>query len=182
MTPPTRRTWARRGHTPVIRVRGRTQRRFSVAALACYKAGERSRLIFRPRLHGRHDSSARRSLAWTDCRDLLTAAHHQLGAPMVVIWDNLNVHKDARLRTFIDARDWITCYYLPPYAPDLNPVEGIWSLLRRNCQAHTAFSDHDQLLAALRRGLRQLQYRSNLIDSCLTATRLALTTTRRQPQ
>ncbi|GCD40799.1 hypothetical protein [Streptomyces paromomycinus] len=73
----------------MIRVRGRTQRRFSVAALACYKAGERSRLIFRPSLRGRHDSSARRSLAWTGYRGLLTAAHHQLGAPMVVIWDNL---------------------------------------------------------------------------------------------
>ncbi len=69
----------------MIRVRGRTQRRFSVTALACYKAGERFRLIFRPRLHGRLDSGARRSFAWTDYRDLLTAAHHQLGAPMVVI-------------------------------------------------------------------------------------------------
>jgi hypothetical protein len=29
-------------------VRGRSQRRFSIAALACYKTGERSRLIFRP--------------------------------------------------------------------------------------------------------------------------------------
>ncbi|MFF7859454.1 IS630 family transposase, partial [Streptomyces sp. NPDC007904] len=30
MTPPTSRTWARRGHTPVIRARGRSQRRFSI--------------------------------------------------------------------------------------------------------------------------------------------------------
>ncbi|MGX1560284.1 hypothetical protein [Streptomyces sp. NPDC055506] len=48
MTPPATRTWSRRGHTPVIRVRGRSRRRLSVAALACYKAGERSRLIYRP--------------------------------------------------------------------------------------------------------------------------------------
>ncbi len=33
------RTWARRGHTPVIRVRGCSQRRFSIAALACHKPG-----------------------------------------------------------------------------------------------------------------------------------------------
>ncbi|MFP1629477.1 transposase, partial [Streptomyces sp. 5K101] len=37
MTPPTSRTWAKRGSTPVIRVRGRSQRRFSIAALTCYK-------------------------------------------------------------------------------------------------------------------------------------------------
>ena len=102
MTPPTVRTWARRGHTPVIRVRGRSQRRFSIAALACYKRGERSRLIYRPKRHSDHKRGARRSFAWTDYRDLLIAAHQQLGAPIVLVWDNLNVHKDARLRAFID--------------------------------------------------------------------------------
>ncbi|GGV57223.1 hypothetical protein GCM10010245_90310 [Streptomyces spectabilis] len=82
-----------------------------------------------------------------------------------MIWDNLNVHKDASLRTFIDARDWITSSCMPPYTPNLNPVEGIRSLLRRNCQANTAFSDHDQLPATLHPNLRQLQHRSNLIDT-----------------
>lgn len=47
MTPPTTRTWSRRGRTPVVRVRGRSRRRLSIAALACYKA-ESSRLIYRP--------------------------------------------------------------------------------------------------------------------------------------
>ncbi|GJF23642.1 hypothetical protein SHO565_42060 [Streptomyces sp. HO565] len=54
MTPPTTGTWARRGHTPLIRVRGRSQRRFSIAALACYKPGERSRLIYRTKRHVDH--------------------------------------------------------------------------------------------------------------------------------
>ncbi|MGW2836168.1 IS630 family transposase [Streptomyces sp. NPDC001286] len=176
MTPPTARTWARRGHTPVIRVRGRSQRRFSIAALACYKQGERSRLIYRPKRHVDHKRGGRRSFTWTDYRDLLTAAHQQLGRPIVLIWDNLNVHKDRRLREFIDTQDWITCYFLPAYAPDLNPVEGIWSLLRRSSQANTAFTDPDHLMSTLRHGLRQIQYRSNLIDGCLTETGLTLTT------
>ncbi|MEU6603145.1 IS630 family transposase, partial [Streptomyces flaveolus] len=33
-----------------------------------------------------------------------------------------------------------------------------------------------------RRGLRQIQYRSNLIDGCLTETGLTLTTSRQQRQ
>ncbi|MGW5259318.1 IS630 family transposase, partial [Streptomyces sp. NPDC004012] len=164
MTPPTARTWARRGRTPVIRVRGRSQRRFSVAALACYKHGERSRLIYRPKRHLDHKRGGRRSFTWTDYRDLLIAAHQQLGAPIVLVWDNLNVHKDRRMREFIDTHDWITCYFLPAYAPDLNPVEGIWSLLRRSSQVNTAFTDPDHLISTLRHGLRQIQYRSNLID------------------
>ena len=39
MTPPRARTWGRRGQTPVVRVRGRSRRRISVAAMCCYIAG-----------------------------------------------------------------------------------------------------------------------------------------------
>ncbi|WP_165289345.1 hypothetical protein [Streptomyces fodineus] len=31
---------------------------------------------------------------------------------------------------YIAARDWLTVYQLTSYAPDLNTVEGIWSILR----------------------------------------------------
>ncbi|MFI6517508.1 IS630 family transposase [Spirillospora sp. NPDC050679] len=182
MTPPTRRTWSPRGHTPVITVRGRPQRRFSVAAPACYKAGERSRLIYRPRHHTDHKRGGRQSFTWTDYRDLMIAAHHQLGGPIVLVWDNLNVHRDARMRAFINACDWLSVFYLPTYAPDLNPVEGIWSLLRRSGQANTAFTDPDHLMRTLRRGLRQIQHRSHLIDGCLAATGLTLTTSPINPQ
>jgi hypothetical protein len=63
MTPPTARTWSHRGNTPIVRVRGRTQRRISIAALACYKTGERSRLIYRPIVHADHKAGGRRSFA-----------------------------------------------------------------------------------------------------------------------
>ncbi|UGQ15320.1 transposase [Yinghuangia sp. ASG 101] len=176
MTPPTSRTWSKQGRTPVVRVRGRSQRRFSIAALTCYRHGEPSRLIYRRKRHEDHKRGGRRSFTWTEYRDLLTAAHRQLDGPIVLIWDNLNVHKDRRLRDFIDEQDWITAVHLPPYAPDLNPVEGIWSLLRHGSQANTAFTDPDHLMRNLRRGLRRIQYRSDVIDGCLAATGLIRTT------
>ncbi|WP_425443455.1 IS630 family transposase [Streptomyces monashensis] len=174
------RTWARRGHTPLIRVRGRSQRRFSIAALACYKQGERSRLIYRPKRHVDHKRGGRRSFTWTEYRNLLITAHQQLGAPIVLVWDNLNAHRDRRLWEFINTHDWITCHSLPAHTPGLNPVEGIWSLLRRSSQANTAFTHPDHLMSVLRHGLRQIQYRSNLIDGCLAETGLTLTTSRQQ--
>ncbi|MFI6688374.1 transposase [Streptomyces sp. NPDC050485] len=185
MTPPTSRTWSKRGHTPLIRVRGRSRGRVSVAALCCYRPGARSRLIYRYILHdphGGHTKSGRRSFSWTDYRDLLRVVHHQLGAPFVLVWDNLNTHRAAGLRDFVAEQDWITVFQLPSYAPDLNPVEGIWSALRRSRQANTAFTDPDHLLRALRQGLRQIQYRSGLIDGCLAATGLTLTTSRPEIQ
>jgi transposase len=154
MTPPVARTWARRGQTPVIRVRGRSRRRISIAALVCYKPGERSRLICRPRRDdGRRDG--RKSFAWTDYRGLLITAHAQLGSPIVLVWDNLNVHLAYGMRQFIARQDWLTVYQLPSYSPDLNPVEGIWSLLRRGWLSNTAFTTPEHLIQTIRHGMKR---------------------------
>ncbi|MGW5326969.1 transposase [Streptomyces sp. NPDC004014] len=139
VSPPHAKTWSQRGRTPVIRVRGRSRKRISITALTCYKPGHRARLIYRPRHDdGRRDG--RKRFSWRDYRELLIAAHQQLGGPIVLVRDNLNVHKAADLQTFAEARGWLTIYYPPPYAPDLNPVEGIWSLLRRGWLSDVAFS------------------------------------------
>ncbi|MCX4673518.1 hypothetical protein OG453_43960 [Streptomyces sp. NBC_01381] len=102
MTPPTTRTWAKRGHTPVIQVRGRSQRRISIAALACYQHGACSRLLYRPQRRGDRKEARRRGFTRTDDRDLLIAAHRLLGGPRVLTWDDFNVHEDARMRAFTD--------------------------------------------------------------------------------
>ncbi|WP_420082048.1 IS630 family transposase (plasmid) [Streptomyces sp. JL4002] len=173
MTPPRARTWGRRGQTPVIRVRGRSRRRTSVAALCCYKPGEKSRLIHRPRTHLLL-KGARKSFSWKDYRDLLVRAHIQLGGPIVVVWDNLNTHLAAGLKRYEAEHDWLTTVRLPAYAPDLNPVEAVWSLVRR-AMANTAFDTPDDLDRVLRRELRRIQLRPHLINGCLTATGLTLT-------
>jgi len=79
------------------------------------------------------------------------------------------------MREYAAAHDWLTIVQLPSYAPDLNPVEGIWSLLRRGPLANTAFTDDEHLERTLRRGLRHIQLRPDLIDGCLTGTGLTLT-------
>jgi transposase len=102
-----------------------------------------------------------------------TGTRHRLAAHRGI---NLNTHLTAGMRRCIADRDWLTVFQLPPYAPDLNPVEGIWSVLRRTTVANRAFADLDDLISAVRRGLRRLQYRHDVLDGCLTGTGL-----RRQP-
>ncbi|MFF5707443.1 transposase [Streptomyces sp. NPDC012794] len=122
-----------------------------------------------------HKSGGRKGFAWTEYRDLLIATYQHLGGPIVHIWDNLNVHKGRRMREFIDAHDWFMVYQLAPYAPGLNLVEVIWSLLPRTSQANIAFDGTDDLIC-------QIQYRSDIIDGCLATTGLTLTTPRLQPR
>src|ERR1039457_7480873 len=49
--PPKARTWARRGHTPVVRVSGKGSGRVSLAGLVCLRPGARGQLFYRMRIH-----------------------------------------------------------------------------------------------------------------------------------
>nr|WP_043194786.1 transposase [Streptomyces sp. NRRL F-2664] len=106
-----------------------------------------------------------------DCRDLLVRARIQLGGPIAAVWDNLNTRLAAGLTRYGARHDWRTTVRLPPSAPDLNPVEAVWPLVRRG---NTAFGTPEDLARTLRRELRRSQLRPYLIDGCLTATGLPL--------
>ncbi|MFD7654757.1 hypothetical protein ACFV4N_12350 [Actinosynnema sp. NPDC059797] len=46
-----------------------------------------------------------RSFARTDYLNPLTAAHHQLDGPTVLVWDNLPTHRSEQTPSFIDSAD-----------------------------------------------------------------------------
>jgi len=52
-----------------------------------------------------------------------------LGKDDIVIMDNLRAHKVAGIRELIEATGAILLY-LPPYSPDLNPIEKMWSKIK----------------------------------------------------
>ncbi len=102
--------------------------RVSLAALIAVKPGCRPRLIYR--VHRRRAGDKRKGFTETDYARLLDAAHQQLGGPVVLVWDNLNTHVSRAMTGLIAARDWLTVFRLPAYAPELNPVETAWSVLK----------------------------------------------------
>lgn len=56
------------------------------------------------------------------------------------------------------ARDWLTVCQLPPYAHELNPVELVWSHLKRSL-ANLAKRNLAQLTTLVKTRLRRRQYR-----------------------
>ncbi len=173
LRPPKAKTWAPRGRTPVVTVSGKGSGRVSVAGLACYKPGARSRLFYRARTH-RGRKGERRSLSEADYASLVTAAHNQLHAPMVLVWDTLNTHVSAAMRRFTEAHpDWLTEVRLPAYAPDLNAVEGAWANMK-NGLGNLAVTDVDQFTAIIKNRLKSIQYPPALIDAFLAQTGLTL--------
>ena len=173
LRPPKARTWARRGRTPVVAVSGKGSGRVSVAGLVCLKPGARGHLFYRMRIH-RGRKGERRSMSEADYAGLIAAAHHQLQAPLIICWDNLNTHVSAVMREFTGAHpDWLTVVQLPGYAPELNPVEGVWANMK-NGLGNLAARNVDQLAKIVRNRLKRIQYRPALINGFLAQTGLTL--------
>jgi hypothetical protein len=170
LRPPKGRTWGRRGATPVVTVSAAGSGRVSLAGLVCTKPGQRSRLIYRTRIH-RGRKGEPKGFAEADYAALLDAAHQQLGGPIVLVWDNLNTHVSAVMRRLIAGRPWLRVYQLPAYAPEFNPVEAVWSHLKKSL-TNLAKRAIDQLAGLIRTRLKRIQYRPALIAGFVARTRL----------
>jgi putative transposase len=157
-----------------VKVTGSSNRRVSLAALIAVRPGHRPRLIYRVHKGRRRRTDQRKGFTEADYARLLDDAHQQLAGPIVVVWDNLNVHVSAAMTELIAARDWLTVFRLPPYAHELNPVEQVWSHLKRSL-ANLAKRNLGQLTALVKTRLRRMQCRPGLLDGFLASTHLDLT-------
>jgi putative transposase len=122
---------------------------------------------------GRSRNDQRKGFTETDYARFLDAAHQQLKDPVVLVWDNLNTHVSRAMRELVAARPWLRVYRLPPYASELNPVEPVWSNLKRSL-ANLTKQDIGQLTALVKTRLRRMQHRTGLLDGFLAKTGLDL--------
>ena len=168
MTPSVKKTWARRACTPVVPYRNRRQRKVSVlGAVALRPASGRVDLLcdFHP------DSYVRGEQAAAFLHRVL--AEYPAG-PVDVVWDNLQAHKSPIVKEVLAVHPRLAVHYLPPYAPDLNAAEGVWSLTKYHRMANHTIDDLDALHAEARRHLAEVGGDQALLASCFKGAGLAI--------
>jgi transposase len=89
-----------------------------------------------------------RFLAWLNTKLL-----PRLKRGDVLVMDNLAAHKDRRVRTSC-ALFGVNVIYLPPYSPDLNPIEPGWALQKQHVRRHAPRSSEVLLHVARRARFR----------------------------
>jgi transposase len=168
MTPSVKKTWARRACTPVVAYRNRHHKKVSVlGAIALHAASGAVDLVcdFHPGSYVRSEQAA--------------AFLHRLLAeyptgPIDLVWDNLQAHKSPIVKEVMADHPRLTLHYLPPYAPDLNAVEGVWCLTKHHRMANHTISELDQLHAEARKHLDEVSQSPDLLRSCFLGAKLAL--------
>ena len=83
----------------------------------------------------------RRNVRAPDLIRYLRALHQQHRGPLIVVLDRLNAHRSAVRRLQERGASWLTVEWLPAYAPELNPVEALWSHAKYSALANFAPDD-----------------------------------------
>lgn len=107
--------------------------------------------------------------------EFLSALRKQIAKPLLIIWDGVGMHKSRRVRAWLDAQDGaIAMSFLPPYAPELNPVEAIWAYLKNHEIANLCPTNLAEVSDYARRRLKSMQRRPQLIRAFWQQAELAL--------
>jgi transposase len=145
------RTWAPRGQTPILQYNFNWKSLSVAAGLTLWN--------FYFRIYAG-------SIKKEQVVDFLKALLRHLDQPLLIVWDRLPGHRSRLVQDYIASlQGWISTAYLPPYAPELNPVEYIWGYWKQHELPNVCPKDFWQLSEAARRTLRRMRRRPRLISA-----------------
>lgn len=113
-----RQTWSPRGVTPLVKLRANWEKLSTIGGMASDG-----------RFFQHTKSGAIRSA------DVLSFFRHLLRhiqGEMVVVLDNAGIHRAKNVQAFVELHERLSLVFLPPYAPELNPIELVWAYVKRN--------------------------------------------------
>jgi transposase len=107
---------------------------------------------------------------------LLRLLLRKLPGKLRVIWDGASIHRSNAVKDFLffggARRLHLEC--LPAYAPELNPQEGVWNLLKRRELKNVCACDLGHLTEELIKAKERLRHRKTVLCQCIAHAGLRL--------
>jgi putative transposase len=168
MAPLLRRSWALRGRPPEQKQKVGHREKVSVAAaLWLPPARDRLHLAYQTLVNGYFHN--------VEVADFLRGAVEGLPDPVIAIWDCGAMHKGPPIRELVDqARGCLDIEPVPPYCPELIPVEFLWSWLKYDQLPNFAPRDAAHLNKAIVRKLEPIRENQPLLRSFFHRSALQL--------
>ena len=94
---------------------------------------------------------------------------------LMVIYDNGRIHRSVEVKKFLwEHRPWLETQRFPPYAPELDPDEQVWSVLKHQRLANGCPKAEEEIRAEVERELRSMQAHPELGASYIRHSELPL--------
>ncbi len=154
LLPAVGRTYAPMGHTPILRETLTRDHRSLIGALT---------LSGRVFVQGQD-----RSLCSTDVVQFLKHLLRHIAGKLLIVWDGASIHYGA-VKDFLrtDAAQRLKLVRLPSYAPELNPVEGVWHYLKHVELLNVCCRTLAELRHELRTAIARVRQRSDVLAGCI---------------
>jgi transposase len=90
------------------------------------------------------------------------------GEKATLLWDGLPSHRSRAMHDWLNTqRSWLVVERLPAYAPELNPVEGLWSSLKAVELANLTGPTLAEVIQQAHRGVERIRRTPHLTYSFL---------------
>ena len=118
LQPVVRRTWAPEGCTPVHYSWDRRDRLSAISGISLSPKRKRLGLYFDVQDH---------NIVTDDFETFVERVLHRLERGIILVIDRWQVHRSGARRLLMRFRRRLQIEWLPPYAPELNPAEQVWT-------------------------------------------------------
>jgi transposase len=165
--PTLRRTWAPRGHTPVIKI---TEPHHRISVIGAISVSPRRRhFAFHFRL-----SPDDANFHGPCVAHFLEYLRRKINSPITLLCDSIAIHRSKPVVYYLHRNRQIVLEPFPPYAPELNPVDNAWGYVKYNRLANYAPTDLVTLRKSITAEFRRLQNRQDLLEAFFARTGLSL--------
>jgi transposase len=134
MLPTVQRTWGIRGQTPFLWHQLKHQRRISAIGMISISPHRR-------RLGCYHFLWPHDAIDDAVVVAVLRQLRRHFRRPIILLWDRLQAHRSGFVQAYLARTPDLDIEYFPAYAPELNPVEALWSDTKQHDLAQ--FCPHD---------------------------------------
>lgn len=167
LDPVVRRTWAPKGQTPILRINRPHDRISVIGAISIRREDQSFRFHYRL-------SPDNANFRGPTVVEFVDEIHHRLHGDMTLIWDEISIHWGTVVKEFLRANPSIEAVGFPPYAPELNPVDMVWSYVKYGRLANYCPYDLNELRITLTAEFTRLKSKQKLLRSFLAHTGLSL--------
>lgn len=92
---------------------------------------------------------------------------------LLIIWDGAAIHRSALVKDYLaTTQGKVIAEPLPPYAPELNPVEYMWGHLKCHEIGNLITTQAWELSFEATAALRRMRRRPSIIAACLSQSKL----------
>jgi transposase len=109
-----------------------------------------------------HTTSTKKHTAKTFKRFLVKLIHRYKNKKKIILYlDNAPIHHSRIIKRFVELlKGRLELIFLPPYSPELNPIERFWKYMRKMVTHNTFYKTFEEFDAALRKFLEKFKSKS----------------------